>query len=302
MQKPIVVVGSLNMDLVVRSPRLPEPGETILGIEFNTFPGGKGANQAVAAARLGGNVRMIGRVGQDAFGERAVTNAVENGVDIAFIRKDPDAPTGVALITVDDAGQNTIVVVPGANASLTAEDISASEAAFEGAAILLVQLETPLAAVTRAIEIARKVGARVVLNPAPAQELSRTFLKSVDFLIPNETELSLLTGIGQPESAARNLRSLGVPHVIVTLGADGVLVFAKGIEEHIPSYNVPVVDTVAAGDAFVGGFAVALTEGLSPRLAAGWGNAAGALAVTRHGAQPSLPRKEEFETFLLSQR
>lgn len=293
----IVVVGSLNMDLVVRAAHLPQAGETILGTDFRTFPGGKGANQAVAAARLGGKVKMIGRVGADDFGSALLQNAAADGVDTTYILRDGEAATGVALITVDSAGQNTIVVASGANGRLTAEDVSAAEEAFHGAAVLLLQLESPLQAVARAIELAKRHAAKVVLNPAPAQVLDAALLSGVDYLIPNQTELALLTGIEQIPDALSALQSWGVRCVIITLGDDGALLIEDGNQTHLPAYRVLVVDTTAAGDAFVGAFAVALTAGLTPRQAVEWGNAAGALAVTRAGAQPSLPTRAEFDRF-----
>jgi ribokinase len=294
----IVVVGSLNMDLVVRSPRHPRPGETLLGREFHTFPGGKGANQAVAAARLGSQVKMIGRVGADAFGEALLQTLSKDGVDARQVEKLAEAPTGVALITVDDAGQNTIVVVPGANGELSPPDLLAAESAFEGASVVVMQLEIPLRTVTYAADLAHRHGARVTLNPAPAQPLGSTLLKQVDVLIPNQPEAALLTGGASASESARRLRASGVRSVIVTLGEDGVLIVEDETEMRLPAHRVSVVDTTAAGDAFVGAFAVALSEGRSAREAAAWGNAAGALAVTRAGAQPSLPARSELEHFL----
>jgi ribokinase len=294
----IVVVGSLNMDLVVRTPRHPEVGETILGTDFQTFPGGKGANQAVAAARLGGQVRMIGKVGVDAFGDALLQTATRDGVDAAFIKRDPEAATGVALITVNDLGQNNIVVVPGANAQLTGSDVLQAEAAFEGAAVLLVQLEIPLPAVRQAVALARKHGLQVVLNPSPAQDLEGRFLASVDYLVPNQNELALLAGVDDTRAAVSMLRDLGVRHLIVTIGDEGVWVDEDHHLVQLPAYSVNVEDTTAAGDAFVGAFAVALTEGKGSRLAAEWGNAAAAISVTRPGAQPSLPSRAELDSFL----
>lgn len=298
----ILVVGSLNMDLVVRSPRLPEPGETILGSDFQTFPGGKGANQAVAAARLGARVRMIGRVGDDSFGRELLETVARDGVDNAWLLTDAGAATGVALITVDAHGQNTIVVASGANAHLTPEDISAAEACFRDSAVLLLQLESPLPVVDRAIDLARRHGLQVVLNPAPAQALEIDFLSRVDYLVPNQVELALLAGTDSVPEAARLLGSRGVRRLIVTLGSQGVLVFEEGREYRLPAYRVPVVDATAAGDAFVGAFAVALTEGHATPTAAAWGAAAGALSVTRAGAQPSLPTRAEFDRFLAERR
>lgn len=294
----IVVVGSINMDLVVRAPHLPQPGETIIGSNFETFPGGKGANQAVAAARLGGRVKMIGRVGQDAFGHAMLRTLANDQVDTNFIERDSDQPTGVALITVEEAGQNTIVVASGANARVTPADVDAAEAVFVGAAVLLLQLECPLPTVRHAIKIARKHGVRVILNPAPSQPLDAELLSQVDYLVPNQIELALLTQTDSAPEGVAQLQALGVPHVVVTLGGDGVAIFEGTQSYLLPPHPVKVVDTTAAGDAFVGGFAVALTEGRSTREAAEWGNAAGALAVTRVGAQPSLPLRLELEKFL----
>jgi ribokinase len=294
----ILVVGSLNMDLVVRSPRHPQPGETLLGTEFHTFPGGKGANQAVAAARLGGQVKLIGRVGADAFGNALLETLSQDGVDTRHVEQLQDALTGIALITVNDAGQNTIVVVPGANAKLSPPDLLSAAPSFEGASVVVIQLEIPLLTVTYAADLARRHGARVVLNPAPAQPLSATCLEQVDVLIPNQSEAALLTGCAAAGDAARRLMASGVRSVIVTMGEGGVLVVEDETATHLPAHRVSVVDTTAAGDAFVGAFAVALAEGRTVREAAAWGNAAGALAVTRAGAQPSLPARAELERFL----
>jgi ribokinase len=292
MKGKIVVVGSLNMDLVVRSPRHPQPGETILGGEFQTFPGGKGANQAVAAARLGGNVWMVGKVGKDANGSRLVTGLEDEGVQTDFVFVDDAVSTGVALITVDEAGQNTIVVSAGANARLSAEDVERAEGAFSGAVVVLLQLEIPLPAVRQAVEMAHQHGAVVVLNPAPAQPLETDLYARCDYVIPNDNELKLLTGSGSGKpviAMAEALQNMGARSVVVTLGSEGVLILEDACRKSLPSHNVAVVDTTAAGDAFLGAFAVALTRGHSVYDAAAWGNAAGALAVTHSGAQPSLP-------------
>lgn len=296
----IVVVGSINMDLVVRAPRHPLPGETILGSGFQTFPGGKGGNQAVAAARLGGKVKMIARVGSDSFGDSLLASLQNDHVDTAYIRRSANTPTGVALITVDEGGQITIVVVQGANAELTPDDIRASREAFVGASVVLLQLEIPMQTVQTAVEIARLEGAGVILNPAPARQLSGSLLSKVDFLIPNENELSLLTGMQTLSIAASSMRSIGVNRLIVTLGSQGVLVMEDDEFYQFDAHVVPAVDTTAAGDAFVGAFAVALTEHLPTRTAAAWGNAAGALAVTSRGAQPSLPTRDQLEAFMAS--
>lgn len=294
----IIVVGSLNMDLVIRAPRHPEPGETILGSDFKTFLGGKGANQAVAAARLGGSVKMIGQVGEDSFGDSLFEGVTAEGIETRHILREPREATGVALITVDNAGQNTIVVASGANAKLTPVDVSNAEEAFEGANVLLLQLESPLPAISKAIELAKRHEMKVVLNPAPAQMLQTKLLSQVDYLIPNQSELALLSGVDGIDTGVSCLRGLGVTNLIVTLGYQGVLVVEKNKETQIRSYDVEVVDTTAAGDAFVGAFAVALTEGKTTIEAAVFGNAAGALTVTRSGAQPSLPTRSELDQFL----
>jgi ribokinase len=298
MRDSIVVVGSLNMDLVVRTPRHPRLGETVIGSSFATYPGGKGANQAVAAARLGLRVRMIGRVGADAFGEELARTVAQDGVDTTFISRDPEAATGVALITVDSAGQNSIVVASGANARLGPADVAAAEGAWTGAAALVMQLESPIPALERAIELARKRGVQAILNPAPAQTMDPALLARVDFLIPNQSELALLTGLEDVAEGIRRLQSWGVKRVIVTLGGDGALLADGEKWTRFPAHHVQAVDTTAAGDAFVGAFATALTRGHSTEEAVRWGNAAGALAVTRAGAQPSLPGRSELEQFL----
>jgi ribokinase len=294
----LVVVGSLNMDLVVRSPRHPLPGETLLGGDFRTFPGGKGANQAVAAARVGGIVNMVGRVGQDEFGGVLLQNLAAAGVNAAHVLRDTQAATGVALITVSDDGQNTIVVAPGANSNVTPADIQAAYPAFEEASACMLQLEIPLPAVQRAIEEAQRRRVLVILNPAPAQPLEPALLRKVDYLVPNRSELTLLTGEAEVEAGARALLASGVRCVIVTLGGEGVQVWEESGSTHIAAHPVKAVDTTAAGDAFVGAFAVALSHGRSPVEAARWGNAAGAVAVTRAGAQPSLPSRAEVEALL----
>lgn len=299
MMKTIVVVGSLNMDLVVRAPRHPQPGETLIGGDFQTFPGGKGANQAVAAARLGAQVRMIGRVGGDAFGEALLQTVRQDGVDTTFIRRDEQAASGVALITLDAAGQNTIVVAPGANMRVTPQDIEEAEAAFAGADLLLMQLECPLEAVQAAAQMAHRHGLQVVLNPAPARPLPAALLAQTDYLLPNQSELRLLAdGEADVNRAAARLMAEGVRNLVVTLGEEGALLVTAENQEHLPAFRVPVMDTVAAGDAFAGAFCVALAEGKPLHEAVLWGNAAGAIAVTRPGAQPSMPNREELTQFL----
>jgi len=299
----ITVVGSLNMDLVVRSPRIPQPGETIIGGEFRTAPGGKGANQAVAAARLGGRVSMVGRVGSDAFARSLLDGLVADGVDHTFIVQDPEAATGVAFIVVDDAGENSIVVASGANMRLSPADVDAAEAAIAAADVLLLQLEVPLAAVAEAARAAHAHGTTVILNPAPVCPLPHELLSLVDVFVPNESETALLTRLPvgtlpEIEAAAIALCELGVETVVLTLGGRGALLVEEGEKDLIPAFEVTPVDTTAAGDAFVGGFAVALAEGRSLTDAVHWGNAAGALATTKLGAQPSLPARRAVEALM----
>ena len=299
----VTVVGSLNMDLVTRSPRIPRPGETLIGSDFRTVPGGKGANQAVAAARLGARTSMVGRVGCDAFAEELLANLATAGVDHRFVLQDSEAATGVALIVVDDAGQNSIVVASGANMRLSPADVGAAEAVISAADVLLLQLESPLETVTRAAEMARAHGATVILNPAPACPLPAQLLALVDVLAPNESETALLTGLpvgdqAEVEEAAVALLDLGVGNVILTLGERGALLAWRGRTEFFPAFDVSPVDTTGAGDAFMAGVAVALAEGKALAEAVRWGNAAGALATTKLGAQSSLPSHQAVENLL----
>ena len=298
MSKPILVVGSLNMDLVVSVPRHPRPGETLLGGAFHTFPGGKGANQAVAAARLGAPVRMIGRLGADKFGDALLATLQDDGVDTRWVQQDAQAASGVALITVSADGQNTIVVAAGANGRLSTADVQAAEDAFADAVVVVLQLEIPLPAVEAAARLGRKHGAAVVLNPAPAQPLSAELLALADYLVPNQSELELLSGEPDLERGIRVLLERSVRNLVVTLGERGARWVSAAGSVEVPAFAVRAVDTVAAGDAFVGAFAAALAEGRPVQDALLRGNAAGALAVTRAGAQPSLPARVELDDFL----
>lgn len=303
----IVVVGSFNMDLVVRMPAIPKPGETLLGGVFATYPGGKGANQAVAAARLGGEVTMIGRVGADAFGDQLLVMARSEGIDTRFVGVDAHAATGVALIQVDAQGQNSIAVASGANFNLTAADVAAAFAQLDRIDLLVMPLETPIATIVIAAELAQQAGARVVLNPAPAQHLGAGLLRNVDVLIPNEHEAAFMAGLAiqTPQDArqvAAALLQSGLPSVIVTMGSQGALIAQRDGPDiafaQAEVFSVQVVDTTAAGDAFVGALAVGLGEGRSLLVAARFASAAAALSVTRIGAQPSLPRRADVEAFL----
>lgn len=289
------------MDLVTPAPKIPAPGETVIGGDLQTFPGGKGANQAVAAARLGAQVAMVGRVGDDAFGTELRRILAADGVDVTCVWETAVTPSGVALIVVDAQGQNSIVVAPGANMRLTPADVAAATPVIQAAKALLLQLETPLETVQRAAELARAAGVTVILNPAPARPLPAELLALVDILIPNESETAALTGLpvgseAELAAAAAHLRAQGVGTVILTLGSRGALLATEQETRHFPAFPVAqVVDTTAAGDAFVGGLATAVASGLPIETAISWGNAAGALAVTRTGAQPSLPTREECE-------
>ena len=297
--KPIVVVGSLNMDLVMRTPRIPVSGETLNGHEFRTVLGGKGANQAVACARMGGQVVLIGQVGDDSFGKALRDGLLGDGVDASRVMQTSALGTGVAIILVEDAGQNRIMVAPGANSALTVQDIERFSAIIEGAAVLIVQMEIPGATVQRAMEIANASAVPVLLNPAPAVGLPDGLLAQASILVPNETEASLLAGIPIQDlssafAAARALRQRGADRVVVTLGEQGVAVVDDTGERHLPAQVVKAIDTTAAGDTFIGGLAVALVEGQPLDAAVMLGQRASALCVTRHGAQPSIPYRREL--------
>lgn len=299
----IIVVGSTNLDLVVQTPHLPAPGETVLGGRFFQADGGKGANQAVAAARLGSRVTFVARVGTDTFGAHTRRHLEAEGVDTQFLVHDPDAAHGVALILVDPQGENCIAVASGANARLSPADVDRAEAAFAEADLLVVQLETPLPAVERAVELAVKHRRPVLLNPAPASPLPDGLLAHVNYLTPNETELEQLLGggaegLGGVATSAARLLALGVGAVLVTMGRQGVFVVTPEGGYHVPGRRVEAVDTTAAGDAFSGALAVALAEKRALRDAVQWASAAAALSVTRMGAQCSLPYRREVEELL----
>jgi len=302
----ICVVGGLNMDLVVRARHLPRPGETAWGQSFARFPGGKGANQAMAAARLGASVRMVGQVGRDAFGDELVAGLTEEGIDTAGVRR-VSAPSGVALIIVDESGQNAIVWVPGANDTWEERGVDDVEFWAARCRLLVLPLEVPRSVAERAVQAAGKAGVGVILNPAPHRQGDEAYFGGVDVLVPNEVEAALFAGVdphdGQDWAAvARRLRLLGPRAVVITLGSEGALVADEEGTRHVPAFRVEVADATAAGDAFVAGLAVALLS-RSPLLeAARFASAAGALAVTRAGAQPSLPRATEVQHLLASTR
>jgi ribokinase len=295
----IVVVGSSNTDMVVTTPRLPLPGETVMGSDFVMAAGGKGANQAVAAARLGGEVAFVACLGRDLFGDEALGRFREEGIDTRCVVRDPQAPSGAALIMVGSEGQNIIAVAPGANSRLTSDDIKKARDLITDAGVVLLQLEIPLAVVAETIQLARTASCIVILNPAPAMPLPQALLQQVDILTPNEIEAMLLTGCPTPETAAQELLNQGVKTIIVTLGAAGVLLGKTGLPlQHIPGFQVIAVDTTAAGDAFNGGLAAALARGESLETAIRYAQAAAALSVTKRGAQPSLQNSDEVQQFL----
>jgi ribokinase len=298
----IVVVGSSNTDLVVRAPTLPAAGQTVLGTSFFRAAGGKGANQAVAAARLGARVTLVARVGLDELGEASVSNLQREGIDTSFVVRDPNAPSGVALIIVTDEGENAIAVAPGANALLEPEDVDRAAEEIESADILLLQLETPIPTVAHAVSRARDAGVPVILNPAPAAPVDVRVLRDVSVLTPNTGEAIALvggggSGVDAARLAARKLRAAGVRRVIVTLGAEGALLEEEEMSAVRPAHAIAAVDTTAAGDAFNGALAVALAEGASLEAAADYANRAAALSTTREGAQPSLPTRAEVDVF-----
>jgi ribokinase len=304
MKPVIVVVGSVNMDLVIRAPRIPAPGETIAGSGFRTIPGGKGANQAVAASRGGAKVHLVGSVGGDDFGRRLTRGLADDGIDLSHLSVVDDESTGVAMIVVDATGQNSIVLSPGANGRVTPEQIGACADTIGRASMLVCQLETPLDAVRRAVDVAHEAGVPVILNPAPAVPLDRQLLAKIAYLIPNETEASLLSGVRVVDgetaaAAARRLKDDGVEHVLITLGSKGVVSIGDDrTVSSAPAIAVPAVDTTGAGDTFVGSLAVELACGRSVRQAIEFAQYAAALKVTRPGAQTSIPHRDEVERFM----
>lgn len=301
----IIVIGSSNTDMVVTSSKMPLPGETVMGNEFDVIPGGKGANQAVAAARAGSRVTFIAKVGNDDFGKQAVEGYQKDKINTENILIDPVKPSGIAVIIVDEnSGQNSIVVAPGANANLSIADIQKIESVILDADVLLVQLEIPLETVQAALKIAKKGGVTTILNPAPAQFLSDEVLSLVDIITPNETETQILIGIEPTNKkeikiAAKQLLKKVNHSVLITLGSEGVYYISKNSNgEFIPTIKVEAVDTTAAGDVFNGTFAAALADSKTFNEAIKLANAAAAISVTRKGAQPSAPTRLEVEKFL----
>jgi ribokinase len=299
----IVVFGSINMDLVARTPRLPAPGETLTGHSFQTFPGGKGANQAVACARLGAKTFMVGCVGGDVFGGTLKAQLEAAGVDHTNVEVDAQVSSGVALIAVEDSAQNSIIVVPGANGQVNEKDLLRLESVLEKSKILLLQLEIPLEMVVAAAKIAKEKGVKVILDPAPAQALPEELYSLIDIITPNETEAALLVGfpVENQEDASRAVKVLeerGVGQPIIKMGGKGAFAKIDGKEIVFKTFPVKAVDTVAAGDAFNGALAAALSEEKSIQEAIQWGMAGGALSVTKEGAQPAMPTRNDLLAIL----
>lgn len=298
-----VVFGSINIDLVAKTPRLPVPGETLLGKEFSPTPGGKGANQAVALARLGVTTHMVGRVGGDSFGEQLLSSLQTAGVQTNDVLVDETVSSGIAAIAVDDRGENQIIIVPGANGRVDATDVERLTKLLPSASVLLLQLEIPLDAVLAAAKAAQQAGVTVILDPAPVRTIPDELYKLIDIITPNEIEAGELVNltVNEPQSAAAAaavLRQKGVKNVIVKLGDRGVVCATESETFFVPAFAVTAVDTVAAGDAFNGGLAASLVAGLALRQAVVWGAAAGALATTKSGAQSAMPDQETFDAFL----
>lgn len=299
----ILVIGSSNMDLVVQVPRCPAAGETLFGSSFTTNYGGKGANQAVAVARIGSGVTFMTKLGNDTFGQQMRQHFSEEGMDLTHILTDAESPTGTALITVEDKGENRIIVVPGANARLTENDVESLSAEINSCRFVLTQLEIPLPTVLHIAEMTSAAGKQLILNPAPARPLPNSLLQKVFLITPNETEAEILTGIrvSDVESARRAalwFREKGVQQIVITIGSQGAFVFTDDFQGMVPAYKVKAIDTTAAGDVFNGALTVALSEGKTTADAARFGCAASALAVMRPGAQSSIPTRTEIDAFL----
>ena len=298
--KKVVVIGSCNTDMVIKVDHLPLPGETIIGHDFMTNQGGKGANQAVAAARMGGETLFIARVGEDGFGRQSVNLLKEEGIDTRFVKLTPGASTGIAMIPVDEKGENSIIVSSGANALLSIEDIEAARTEICGAKILLMQLETPVTTLVCAAEMAHSEGVMVVLNPAPfpKKPLPSELLRNLDLITPNETEAAAMSGVEvKDESSAmraiREIQKLGVERVVITAGSSGAYTEERGTLIHVPAFKTKVVDTTAAGDTFCGALSVALAQGKALVDAIRMANKAASISVTRMGAWRSIPHVNE---------
>jgi len=303
--KPITILGIFVVDLAFETERLPAWGETMLGSTFRMGPGGKGSNQAIGAARLGGRVSFLSRVGRDTFGEMAFKTYAEEGVETEFLIADAECATGAAAILIEEGkGENAIVVAPGAASALRTEDVDRAAARIAESAVFMTQLEVPVPVVKYGLRLARERGVRTVLNPAPACKLEDAVFALCDYVTPNESEAAALTGlsvasVSEAERAAGELLRRGARNVVVTLGAQGALVRNSEMTEHVPAYNAgPVLDTTGAGDAFNAGLAVGLSEGMELVRAVRFGCAVGAISVTRPGTAPSMPRRDEVERLI----
>jgi len=299
----VTVVGSFMYDLVATAPRRPKTGETLIGDSFGMFLGGKGANQAIAASRAGASVTMVGRLGNDLFGNQFLEKFSEEGIKTDFVIQDTENGTGVGMPLIDASGDNSIVIIPQANMALTVENIDKAESVIADSDVLILQCEVPMEANKRAAEIANKNDTLVILNPAPARKIPDTLLSLVDIITPNESEAEILTDMptetnSQAMEAAHHLLSKGVETVILTLGSRGSLLLTEKMEKRIPAYSVDVIDTTAAGDAFCGALAAILSNGSIIEEAIKIANAAGALAVTKLGAEPSLPTKKDIDQLI----
>ncbi len=299
----VLVIGSSNTDMVVHAPKIPEPGETVLGGDILLAAGGKGANQAVAASRLGADVTLVARIGTDIFGDRAFSNIASSGVITKYVVRDSATPSGVALICVDPVGQNSIVVAPGANANLSVTDVEAARVAFEMCDIVVLQLEVPIETVSAAVEMAHRLGKRVVLNPAPAQALDWALLSKVHILTPNQSEAALLLGVpricpDEAGQAAEQLRGIGPEAVVLTLGEQGAAVAHVDGTMIVPGRPTIAIDSTAAGDCFNGALVTALGEGMPLEDAVAFANCAASLSITRSGAQASMPSRGEVEELM----
>lgn len=299
----IVVVGSSNTDLMIKCERIPKPSETVLGGKFIMSSGGKGANQAVAAARLGGDVCFVTKVGEDIYGKMALADYAKEKLNVDYITTDCCAASGIALISVDAKGENSIVVAPGANEKITQEDIDAAKEVIHGADLVLVQLEIPMSIVEYVVEVAHQSGVKVILNPAPAAAIKADVLSKLYMITPNKIECGVLSGIEISDDksaikAAEVLLSKGVQNVIITLGAQGALIKSNQIEQFIPANKVDAIDTTAAGDVFNGALCVYLSEGHGLIEAAQFSSFASSISVTRLGAQPSIPSRQEVDTLM----
>lgn len=303
MKPSILVIGSINMDLVIRTHRIPLPGENIFGEDLQIIPGGKGANQAIGAARLGCKVAFSGRVGRDYFGKSLLQGLRDSGVDTVHVEQDAKTSTGIALILVDENGENSIVIVTGANGRFSEDSVLRLTKTIGSVDLVLLQLELPLDLVAKTIDIARSLDRKVILDAGPPCERPRSSFFNVTVLTPNKTEGEALSGksitdLKNAREVARDLLNKGPEAVVLKLGADGALLVTKNEEKHFPAYKVNVIDTTAAGDAFSAALSVAIVEGKSLSEAVDFANAAGALATTKLGARPSLPTRHELEIFL----